>query len=95
MFLGTLHLAAISLLVSPFSRSLSAWYFLRRCVVGVFSFSCHQHFNNRQYHNVKTKQVKEHAPVFGKFQSIKAFQHLIQAFENLNIPIFTHLLQRT
>ena len=55
--------------------------------MAVFSFSCHQHFKIEQYHNMKKKQAKEHTSVFGQFQSIEAFQHSVQVFQNLNIVI--------
>ena len=38
MFLGTLYLAATSLLLSPFSRSLTAWHFSRSVLWVHFRF---------------------------------------------------------
>ena len=64
--------------------------FFAKCFVGLFSFYCHQYFNNEQYHNMKKKQAKEHTPVFVHFQSIKAFEHFNIRFKHSKIWTFQY-----
>ena len=60
------------------------------CFVGVFLFYCHQYFKNERYHNMKKKQAKEHTPVLGQFQNIKAFEHFNIRIEHSKIWRFQH-----
>ena len=98
VFLGTLHLAATSLLLSPFSRSLSAWHFSQSVLWGYFRFPATNILranNTTTWRKNKQKNTRQYSASFKalKHSNTSTFDSNIQKFEHFNIRtlVTTHI----